>query len=151
MNNFKISVVLLAAAVLLGCAATKEACKGILGVSTKVLEDGRSGAIKKEFNCNLVACHDKIKAILKNNGSYIYRDDLSKNMLALYLSNEDTAPVGIFLTEKNKDITLIEVSSPSTYGKENISKLVFSTLAQELKTETEKGKTDALPAEAINK
>ncbi len=126
-----------------GCAQTKEVCKGVLGVSTKVLEDGRKDALKKEFNYDLVACHNKIRTILKDAGSYIYCDDLEKDMLALYISEEDTTPVGIFLTETGKEKTLVEVSSPSTYGKEFIFKLVFDGLTGKLNPALKKGSIDA--------
>ncbi|MDO8661868.1 MAG: hypothetical protein Q7K98_01420 [Candidatus Omnitrophota bacterium] len=126
-----------------GCAQTKEVCKGVLGVSTEVLEDGRKEAIKKEFNYDLITCHNKIRSILKIAGSYIYCDDLQKDILALYISGEDTTPVGIFLTETGKEKTLVEVSSPSIYGKESISKLVFEGLAGNLDPALKKGLTDA--------
>lgn len=126
-----------------GCAQTKEVCKGVLGVSTKVLEDGRKEAIKKEFNYDLVTCHNKVRSILKVSGAYIYCDDLEKDMLALYVSEEDTTPVGIFLTETGKEKTLVEVSSPSVYGKESTSKLVFEGLIGNLSPALKKGQIDA--------
>jgi len=131
------------AILLSGCIGPKEACKGFLGISTKVLEDGRKDAIKKEFNLDLITCHNKVRLILKDTGSYIYADDLSKDMIAVYVSVEDTTPVGLFLTEVNKGVTLIEVSSPSTYGKELISKTVFEALITGIVKPVEKGKLDA--------
>lgn len=126
-----------------GCAGTKEVCKGLLGVSTKVLEDNREYAIKKEFGYDLITCHNKIRAILKNTGSCIYNDDLVKDMLAVYVSEEDTTPAGIFLTERGKDVTLVEVSSPSTYAKEKIAKTIFDALTTGIIPTEEKGQIDA--------
>ena len=126
-----------------GCAGTKEACKGLLGVSTKVLEDNRAYASKKEFGYDLFTCHDKIKTILKKTGAYIYSDDLAKDMLALYVSEEDTTPVGIFLTERGKEKTLVEVSSPSTYAKEKIAKTIFNALTTGIIPTEEKGQINA--------
>jgi len=120
-----------------GCVSPKEACKGFLGVSTKVLEDERKDALKKEIGYDLITCHNRIRSILRKGGSYIYADDLRKDMLALYVSEEDTTPVGVFLTEQSKTVTLVEVSSPSTYGKEKIAKLLFDTLTKELKNVTQ--------------
>ena len=134
-----------------GCVTPKEACKGFLGVSTKVLEEGRNDAIKKEFNFDLVTCHNKVRTILKETGSYIYCDDLRKDMIAVYISEEDTTPVGLFLTEVSKGVTLIEVSSPSTYGKERISKTVFSALITGVIKPVEKGKFDADKAKTKHK
>ena len=128
---------------LAGCAETREVCKGLLGVSTKVLEDGRKDAVKKEFNYNLIACHNKIRQILKDSGAYIYCDDLEKDMLAVYVSEEDTTPVGIFLTENGKFRTLVEVSSPSIYGKETISKAIFESLLTGKTKPAQKGLIDA--------
>ncbi|MFA5063349.1 MAG: hypothetical protein WC578_04710 [Candidatus Omnitrophota bacterium] len=126
-----------------GCVSPREACKGFLGVSTKVLEDTRSGAIKKEFNFDLITCHNKIRLILKETGSYIYCDDLDKDMIAVYVSEEDTTPVGIFLTELNKRSTLIEISSPSTYGKETIAKTIFESLTTGTIKKQKEGLIDA--------
>jgi hypothetical protein len=134
-----------------GCAGAKEVCKGFLGVSTKVLEEGRKDAIKKEFNYNLITCHNKIRTILKDAGSYIYCDDLEKDMLALYVSEEDTTPVGVFLTERGKFRTLVEVSSPSTYGKEIIAKTIFASLRIGITKLPEKGLIDASKAKTEHK
>ncbi|MFA5401896.1 MAG: hypothetical protein WC937_03250 [Candidatus Omnitrophota bacterium] len=134
-----------------GCVGPKEACKGFLGVSTKVLEDGRPHALKKEFSCDLITCHNKVRAILKKNKSYIYADNLEKNMLALYISEEDTTPVGIFLTETGKDMTLVEITSPSTYGKELIAKIVFTGLNASLTAKPEKGQLNAAKKEEVGK
>ncbi len=142
-----IIVSFLLSAVLFGCAQTQEVCKGALGLSTKVLEDGRKDAIKKEFNYDLITCHNKIRAILKIASSYIYCDDLQKDMLALYVSEGDTTAVGIFLTEAGKEKTLVEVSSPSIYGKESISKLVFEGLLGNLDLALKKGLIDASETE----
>jgi hypothetical protein len=129
-----------------GCAGAREVCKGIAGVSTKVLEDTREGALSKVIGYDLITCHNRIRAILKTNGSYIYADDLNADMIAIYVSEEDTTPVGIFLTERGFNSTFVEVSSPSTYGKEKIAKLLFDTLTKELK----KGQADVTQIKKIN-
>ena len=126
-----------------GCSGFKETTRGFLGVSTKILEDNREGAMKKDFNADLPTIHQKIKDILKIEGVYVYRDDLSTNLIALYVSDADTTPVGIFLTEVDKNNTRIEVASPSTYGKEVIADIIFGTLDGTRKPKDEKGKTDA--------
>jgi len=124
-----------------GCSGLKEATRGFAGVSTKVLEDARPEAIKKDFSGNLEEMHGRITEILKKEGSYVYKDDLTRNFIALYLSEEDTTPVGIFLTEVDNKIR-IEVSSPSTYGKEFIANIVFSSLAGTRKAGVKKGNSD---------
>jgi hypothetical protein len=127
---------------LFGCATIKEDTKKILGVSTKVLEEGRKEAVKKQFNYDYNTCYNKVKAILKENGSYIYAQGLKKHMLAVYVSEQDTTPVGIFFKEIGTANTQIEVSSPSTYAKELISTKVFSELEKALHPQQKEGQTD---------
>lgn len=124
--------------VLLGCATIKDLPKGIAGVSTRVLEDSRKDALKKSFALSYNDCYAKVKDVLVKNtvakdtldnavgAPYIYSDDSRKKMIAIYLSETDTTPVGIFFTEESATNTLIEVSSPSIYAKEEISKKIFS-------------------------
>jgi hypothetical protein len=49
-------------------------------------------------------------------------------MIAIYVSETDTTPVGLFFKEIDKSNTQVEVSSPSTYAKELISEKVFKLL-----------------------
>lgn len=139
--------VLLFTILISGCASIKEFCKGIVGVSAKVLEDTRKDALKKEYNFDLAVCRAKIKEILKKSGAYIYWYDPKKDMLALYVSESDTTPVGIFLSSTGEGKTLVEVSSPSTYGKEAIAKVVSDGLIKGIEfvpdKDKEKEKLDA--------
>ena len=114
--------------VLSGCATIKELDKGFAGVSTQVLEDKRKDAIKKSFALSYDDCYLKVKHILKGKDkeSYIYSEDIKKKMIAIYFSEADTTPVGIFFTEGAGPNTLIEISSPSTYAKEEIANRIFS-------------------------
>ncbi len=122
---------------LLGCATIKDLPKGIAGVSTRVLEDSRKDALKKSFALSYNDCYAKVKDILAKNTltkdadtapsvPYVYSEDTRKKMIAAYLSETDTTPVGIFFTEESATSTLIEVSSPSIYAKEEIAKKIFS-------------------------
>lgn len=116
--------------VLSGCATIKEAGKGFAGISTKVLEDKRKDALKKSFTLDYHSCYSKVKDILNEKGkeSPIYAQDSAKKMIAFYLSQTDTTPIGIFFTEEAKNKTLIEVSSPSIYAKEFIAKNIFTAI-----------------------
>jgi hypothetical protein len=120
-------------AVLSGCASVKEVGKGFLGVSTQVLEQKRKDALKKSFALDYNSCYLKTKEILsqKNKEAYIYAQDYKKKFIAIYLSPVDTTCVGIFFTEEAGEHTLIEVSSPSTYAKEEIANRIFSGLIKE--------------------
>lgn len=151
IRYYALGTFLFLAVLLSGCAGTKEIYKGVLGISTQVLEDGRKDALKKEFGCDLITCHNRVRAILKKNKSYIYADNLEKDLLALYISEEDTTPVGIFFTEAGKRRTLVEVASPSVYGKELIAKIVFDGLTESLTPKPKKGQVDAAKTEKISK
>lgn len=120
-----------------GCGTAKECAKGIAGLSTKVLEDTRKDAIVKVFNYDYNTCYKKTEEILKRTGSYIYARDTKKDLIAVYVSQTDTTPVGLFFSQIDASNTRIEVSSPSTYGKEFISNVVFSSLEKSLHPEKE--------------
>lgn len=118
-----------------GCATIIDASKGIVGISTKALEDGRNDAIKKTFNYSYNTCYKKTKNILTNMGTYTYAKDAKKKMIAVYVSESDTTPVGVFFKEIDANNTQIEVSSPSTYAKEFIAMRIFKSLSPEEKQE----------------
>ena len=112
----------------LGCTSIKEAGEGFLGISTKALEEGRKDSITKTFDYDYFTIFTKVLDILKSSGAYIYKEGLSERMIAIYVSREDTTPVGIFFQEIAQNKTVIEVSSLSTYAKELIAEMVFSQL-----------------------
>jgi len=125
-----IFLTLVSLSALSGCATIKEASKGFAGVSTKVLEDKRKDALKKSFNLNYNDCYKYVKEKLAQKGKdgfspYIYWEDAGKKLIAIYLSEQDTTPVGIFFTEESAASTLVEISSPSIYAKEEIAKNIF--------------------------
>ncbi|MGA2774816.1 MAG: hypothetical protein ABSE81_01995 [Candidatus Omnitrophota bacterium] len=130
MKPLKIPIILLFTfcfSCLCGCAGLKENVRGFAGISTKVLEDERKDdALKITFKHDYSSCYKNIMDVLTINKCYIYTTDPRKDLIALYVSEDDTTPVGIFLTEIDKGTTLIEVSSPSTYAKETIAKIIFS-------------------------
>ncbi|MFA5275289.1 MAG: hypothetical protein WC417_00110 [Candidatus Omnitrophota bacterium] len=147
MRHLKIAVLLLLFAFcfscLCGCAAFKENVRGLAGISTKVLEDKRNDALKVTLKHDYSSCYKRIMNVLSLNECYVYDTDPRKDLIALYISEEDTTPVGIFLTEIDKNTTLIEVSSPSIYAKETITKIVFTAFDKKpLVIIQEKGKLD---------
>lgn len=111
-----------------GCATIKEGAKCFIGVSTKVLEDNRKTAITKTYNYDYFTTYTKTLDSLKKMEAYVYSQGIKKNLIAIYVSEEDTTPVGIFFEEVDKDNTKIEISSPSTYAKELIAKKLFEDL-----------------------
>jgi len=107
-----------------GCARIKEISKGIRGVSTRELEKRRVDAIKRTYDCKYEDAYEKVLKVLKEAGCYIYAKDLKTRMIAIYVSEQDTTPVGIYFNS-SAHATEIAVSSPSTYAKELISGKIF--------------------------
>ncbi len=79
---------------------------------------------------------DKTLELLARIGAYIYTQDQKKNLIAIYVSEQDTTSVGIFFKQIDTQRTQIEVSSPSTYAKELIAKQLFSGLEKSFKGES---------------
>ena len=142
MKGIKIFLLFSIFCFLTGCSGLKEATKGFLGVSTKSLDNARSDSLRNDFAGSLSDIHNKIKDALMANHSYIYKDAKSSDFIALYVSETDTTPVGIFLTKVGEKRITVEVSSPSTYGKELIAKVIYDALAEPKITGKEKGSTD---------
>jgi len=112
----------------ISCATIKETAKGVSGISTKVLEDGRVNAITKNFSYDYFTSYTKSLDALKEMGAYIYKQRLKEHMIAVYVSKSDTTPVGIFFKEVGPDNTQVEVSSPSLTAKGIISARLFKSL-----------------------
>lgn len=130
-----------------GCASMKEAGRGIAGTSTKILEESRADALKKKFNSDDRAVTLRVKESLKKTGCYIYRQEPDKGLIAVYLSEADTTPVGVFLKLLDSGATLVEISSPSTYAKE----FLMEKISQDLKDLIKAEKKESLEAEAQGK
>jgi hypothetical protein len=121
-NIFAACFVIVAAGTsLAGCAGVKETARGIAGVSTRVLEDGRAAAIKKTYAFDHAKCKDTVNTVLSENNVYVYDRDESKKMIAFYLTVSDTTPVGVFFAPQSNNTTEVAVSSASRYAKEFIA------------------------------
>jgi len=118
-----------------GCATITEGTKGFLGISTKELEKQRKNAIAKTFNYDYFTCFTKTSDILKGANTHIYKKDIKDKMIAIYVSSENTTPVGIFFKEIDASSTQIEVSSLSNPAKELIANKLFSALEKSANTE----------------
>jgi hypothetical protein len=113
-----------------GCAAGTEVARGVLGVSTKILEDGRKDAVRKTVAHGADECFIKAEESLKKAGAYIYARNKLTHMMAVYVSETDTTPVGIFMTAQDNQ-TLVEVSSPSSFAKDFIAEKLFVDLERQ--------------------
>ena len=117
---------------LTGCASLKEDFRKFLGVSTRPVEAARPLAIKETFKCDYITCYNQTLEALKDIHAYIYRKDKKNNLIAVYVSEEDTTPVGIFFKEIDANNTQIEVASPSSPAKEHVAARLFSKLVMNL-------------------
>lgn len=129
----KATVLFFCVLLLSGCAGVKESAKGVLGVSTKALEEKRPQALSAQINYPYRDCYEKTRRILQESGSYIYAS--SKEMFAVYLSGSDTTPVGVFFKEIDGSNTEVSVSSASIYAKETLAKRLFRQLDKSLHPE----------------
>ncbi len=115
-----------------GCAALGDAAKGIAGISTRQLEKNRINSVKKVFAYGYDDCYAKVSGILRDIKAYVYAEDKKNNLIAVYISESDTTPVGVYLKKIDEFNTQVEISSPSTFGKELISNGVFSGLEKKV-------------------
>lgn len=113
----------------LGCASIKEMTMGFMGISTRSLEKARKDAVSQNFKYDYFTAYTKTLDVLKEIKAYVYTKNIKKHSIAIYVSEEDTTPVGMFFKEIDKENTQIEVSSPSTYARDLISAKLFSALA----------------------
>ena len=100
-------------------------------------------AIKEIFNYDYDSCYVEVKEMLLERDSYIYAEDSEKQMIAIYVSQSDTTPVGIFFKEIDSGYTQVEVSSQSTYAKETIAKRISNHFKKMLSQDEWKGTEDA--------
>ncbi|MDD5255416.1 MAG: hypothetical protein PHR11_05125 [Candidatus Omnitrophica bacterium] len=124
------AVIIVGLACASGCAGVTEGLKGFAGVSTKILEEKRPEALRKSFAMDYESCYNKTEKILRRINSYIYAR--TPDMFAVYVSEADTTPVGIFLSSQPAGLVLVEVSSPSTFAKETLAKTIFADMEKPL-------------------
>lgn len=112
-----------------GCGiGLKESLRGAAGISTKVLEDNLSTAESKEFNLGYDFVYSKVQKIIEEIKGHIYAADKPKNLIAIYVTEQDTTPVGIFFKALDNTKTRVLISSPSKFAKELIAGKIFSGL-----------------------
>ena len=122
----RLSVVALLSFSLLGCANFKDHVKGFLGISTRELDAGRKAALTKTVDYDYATTYKMTLEVLKKIESYVYAGDISKHMVAVYRSGNDTTPVGIYFKAQSSSSTQIEVSSPSTFTKNEVAAKIFA-------------------------
>ncbi|MGD9015390.1 MAG: hypothetical protein PVI33_05155 [Candidatus Omnitrophota bacterium] len=115
--------------VLAGCASLKQGIRGFLGISTKEIENARVQAIVKIVDYDYASCYKMVEARLAEIKSYIYtrRADL----IAVYISQTDTTPAGVFFREVDNQKTEIAIASPASDTKEYLADKIFSLFLKE--------------------
>lgn len=111
---------------LAGCVCLKEGIKGFLAISTTDIENSKDKAIVKIVDCDYDSCYRKVEERLIEIGSYIYAK--RKDLIAVYISQKDTTPAGIFFKEVNGQKTQLEIASPAADTREYLADKIFSVL-----------------------
>ncbi len=115
-------------ALLCGCASIGGGIRSVAGCSTREVENSRGKSIKKVFKYDYFTCYAKVRGALTDIGAYIYAEDKKKDLIAIYVSEKDTTPVGLFFQEIDSFHTQIEISSPSSFARDLIAERIFSKL-----------------------
>lgn len=121
-----------------GCTTLEKVASEALGTSTRTVEETRQDAIKEIFRFDFNTCYEKSKEILKDINTYIYAQKKEEKLIAVFVTEVDTTPVGVFFKEIDANNTQVEVSSPSGYAKELIATKLFARLTMALNPIEEK-------------
>jgi len=113
---------------LAGCVCLKERIKEFLAISTGDIEDSRDRAIVRIVDYDYDSCYRKVEERLIEIGSYIYAK--RKDLIAVYISQKDTTPAGIFFKEINGQKTQLEIASPATDTREYLADKIFSVFLE---------------------
>ncbi|MCX7927345.1 MAG: hypothetical protein N2606_04340 [Candidatus Omnitrophica bacterium] len=109
---------------IMGCASVKEASRGLAGISTQALEErfpgGRTIKVKMDYD----NCVNQTRILLKQAGAYIYKDSPQRKLIAVYVSETDTTPVGLFFESIDEKNTYITFTSQSDYARDYIAEKV---------------------------
>lgn len=140
----RIAVIMLAAAAVAGCAGIREGVKGLAGISTRQVEDTLGTASRESFDAEWRWLYAHSETVLREGGSYVYSKDPAKKLIAIYVSEIDTTPVGIFFEEQPSGGTLVAVSSPSVSARERVAQGLFSGLNDLLKAKKVDVQLDAI-------
>lgn len=127
----KLMMVLAVAVALSGCATPREMWDSFAGISIKGISDARADAVSKVFDYDMKTTYEKSEALLKLMPKVsIYRKE--PKLIAAYVINPDTTPVGLFFESVDGAHTKVEISSESTPVKEWVARCIFSEKVIEL-------------------
>jgi hypothetical protein len=113
---------------LVGCACVKEGIKQFLAISTKEIENVRDKAIVRIVDYDYFSCYRMVEERLSEIGSHIYAR--KKDLIAVYISQTDTTPAGIFFKEIDMTKTELSIASPAADTKEYLAEKIFSVFLE---------------------
>ena len=127
-------IILISVLFIAGCSTVNEGLRGFLGISTKILEDGKKDAITASFDYDYPTCYAMTEVFLKKMVKVeIYDASPGKRMIAFYYAEVNTTPVGAFFEEVDKTRTRVLISSPSANARSFMAKKIFSALGTDKK------------------
>ena len=109
-----------------------EPAKVLWGSSTRALENARSSAIRKTYQCPYSQCYETVLEIVKKNEWAVFIDDPVKRHIVILgiKGSVNTTEVGIFFSGLSKKNITIEVTSLSTLAKRKVAEILFAALDQ---------------------
>ena len=110
-----------AAGMLAGCVGPSEMCRGFAGISTEILKQGRGDAVTHTYAADAAAADVIVRGVVQKSGAYIYAEEQNPRLIACYVSETDTTPVGIFIVPQSAGSVEVMVASPSRYAKERMA------------------------------
>ncbi len=129
MTRSSISIVIIAlftALAVSGCCTTpREMLKIAIGNSTRSIEQARPNSLTKVVGYDYGTCYVKTETLIKkipNLSIYAKNED----MIALYYTEVNVTPVGVFFTEMDPNHTRVEIASESPDAREYVAKSVFA-------------------------
>ena len=131
-----------------GCAQISETAKVMWGSSTRALENMRTEAVKKTYQCGLNECYDAIlslgrdKRLQKIDVSDDSQDSHHDGYFDIFINNRkkrhiivisiegsvDTTEVGIFFSQPTPTTVTLEVASLSSSAKRKIAEIIFNEM-----------------------
>jgi hypothetical protein len=130
-QGHKVILAIFLCLVMAGCAGVLEAGRGIAGTSTKILEESKPQAVSRVVAMDEAQVLQKIEEqVVPSLNAYVYARVPEKHLIAIYASENDTTPVGIYTVATADGGTMISVSSPSIYAKESILQAVYDVLTK---------------------
>lgn len=131
-KNFLFGTIIFCVVIFAGCARIQEVSKTIWGSSTRALDEARSEAISKDFNCSFEECfRDVLKIAELEEFEVFIKDKSQKHIVFMGIKGSlDTTEVGVFFAEINDQTVKIEITSLSTNAKKKVAEILFPQLAK---------------------